>query len=187
MRVALNRSIQDRIIYDLAAVKERYGGLTPSQQPHIKALQGDTSDNIKGVPGIGAKTAIKLIQEYGSIDRLYENLDKVTPPRIRDLLATNEAGARQGLDLTTIVTDVPITLDNDACRFWRYDREEVVATLLGLEFRSILAQVPIADEPTESTSSLSAMAPSCGRIAPASIAMVTPDASISKRSPTKSL
>jgi DNA polymerase-1 len=152
VRVALNRSIQDRIIYDLAAVRERYGGLTPDQQPHIKALQGDTSDNIKGVPGIGAKTAIKLIQEYGSIDGLYENLDKVTPPRIRDLLATNEAGARQGLDLTTIVTDVPITLDGDACRFWRYDREKVLDLLRELEFTSVVARVPQIGDSTEKAS-----------------------------------
>ena len=152
VRVALNRSIQDRIIYDLSAVRERYGGLTPSQQPHVKALQGDTSDNIKGVPSIGAKTAIKLIQDYGSIDGLYENLDSVTLPRIRDLLATHEADARQGLDLTTIVTEVPITLDNDACRFWRYDREKVLELLRELEFTSIVARVPQVVDSTEQAS-----------------------------------
>ncbi|MDP6494415.1 MAG: DNA polymerase, partial [Dehalococcoidia bacterium] len=153
VRVALNRSIQDRIIYDLAAVKERYGGLTPDQQPHIKALQGDTSDNIKGVPGIGVKTAIKLIQDYGSIDGLYENLESVTPSRIRDLLVTHEADARQGLDLTTIVTEVPITLDTEVCRFWRYDREKVLETLRQLEFASVVSRVPqitdAADQPAQ--------------------------------------
>jgi DNA polymerase-1 len=146
VRVALNRSIRDRIIYDLAAVQERYGGLTPTQQPHIKALQGDTSDNIKGVPGIGAKTAVKLIQDYGSIDGIYARLDKVEPPRIRELLANNEAAARLGLDLTTIVTEVPITLDSEMCRFWHYDREKVLELLRELEFTSIVARVPqVAD------------------------------------------
>ncbi|MDA0987882.1 MAG: DNA polymerase I [Chloroflexi bacterium] len=153
VRVALNRSIQDRVIYDLAAVRERYGGLTPTQQPHVKALQGDTSDNIRGVPGIGVKTAIKLIQDYGSIDGIYANLDKVAPPRIRDLLAYHEADARQSLELTTIVDEVPITLDAEACRFWRYDREKVLSLLRELEFNSIVARVPkVADDSTEQAS-----------------------------------
>ena len=152
VRVALNRGIQDRVIYDVAAVRERYGGLTPSQQPHVKALQGDTSDNIRGVPGIGVKTAIKLIQDYGSIEGLYTNLDKVTPPRIRELLATHEADARQGLELTTIVNEVPITLDTDACRFWRYDREEVLDLLRELEFTSMVARVPQVTDATEQPS-----------------------------------
>jgi DNA polymerase-1 len=148
VRVALNRSMQDRIVYDLHAVQERYGGLTPTQQPHIKALQGDTSDNIKGVPGIGAKTAIKLIQDYGSIDGIYDNLGNVLPPRIRDLLANNEAAARLGLDLTTIVTEVPITLNYEMCRFWSYDREKVLELLRELEFTSIVARVPQVTDDT---------------------------------------
>ena len=142
VRVALNRSVQDRIIYDMAAVRERYGGLAPAQQPHIKALQGDASDNIRGVPGVGVKTAIKLVQDFSSIDGIYENLGKVTPPRIHKLLAEHEAEARQGLELTTIVTDVPITLDAEACRFWRYDRDQVVSLLRELEFTSIVSRVP---------------------------------------------
>ena len=142
VRVALNRSVQDRIIYDQAAVRERYGGLAPAQQPHIKALQGDASDNIRGVPGVGVKTAIKLVQDFNSIDGIYENLGKVTPPRIHKLLAEHEAEARQGLELTTIVTDVPITLDAEACRFWQYDRDQVVGLLRELEFTSIVSRVP---------------------------------------------
>ena len=145
VRVALNRSVQERVIYDLAGVLNRYGGLTPDQQPHIKALQGDTSDNIKGVPGIGVKTAIKLIQQFGSIDGLYANLDAVSPIRIRKLLEENENAARQSLDLTTIVNDVPIVLDEKACRFWIYDRENVLDFLREMEFTSIVSRVPVVD------------------------------------------
>ena len=152
VRVALNRSIQDRVIYDEAAVRERYGGLSPSQQPHVKALQGDASDNIRGVPGIGVKTAIKLIQDHGSIEGLYSNLDSVLPARIHDLLATHEADARQGLELTTIVTEVPITLDAEVSRFWRYDREEVLDLLRELEFTSIVARVPQVTDAAEQPS-----------------------------------
>ena len=142
VRVALNRSTQDRVIYDELAVREKYGGLSPRQQPEVKALQGDVSDNIRGVPGIGAKTAIKLIQDYGSIDGLYANLDAVLPPRIRELLAAHEADARQGLELTTIVNEVPIVLNTDECRFWRYDREQVLALIREMGFSSIAARVP---------------------------------------------
>ncbi len=142
VRVALNRSVQDRIVYDLPAVRERYGGLEPDRQPHVKALQGDTSDNIRGVPGVGVKTAVKLILDHGSIDGLYANLDSVTPPRIRGLLAEHEADAREGLVLTTIVDSVPVTLDTEASRFWRYDRERVVDLLRELEFSSVVARVP---------------------------------------------
>ena len=149
VRVALNRSVQDRIIYDLAAVRERYGGLEPVQQPHVKALQGDASDNIRGVPGVGVKTAIKLIQDYGSIDGLYANLDGVAPPRIRTLLADHEAEAREGLVLTTIVDRVPVTLDMEASRFWSYDRERVVELLRELEFSSVVPRVPNPGDASE--------------------------------------
>ncbi|MBF8267396.1 MAG: polA [Dehalococcoidia bacterium] len=142
VQVVLSRGIQDRVIYDEAAVRERYGGLSPRQQPEVKALQGDKTDNIRGVPGIGPKTAIKLIQDFGSIEGLYANLDTVLPARIRELLASHEADARQGLELTTIVTDVPITLDAEACRFWSFDRERVMSLLRELEFTSIAARVP---------------------------------------------
>ena len=124
VRVVLSRGIQERTIYDEVAVRERYGGLGPEQQPDVKALEGDTSDNIPGVPGVGRKTAVKLIQEFGSIQGIYSDIDSVIPPRIREAVASHEARVRQGLELTTIVTDVPITLDTESCRFWQYDREQ---------------------------------------------------------------
>ncbi len=142
VRVVLSRGIQDRAIYDEVAVRERYGGLGPEHQPDVKALEGDTSDNIPGVPKVGRKTAIKLIQDFGSIGGLYSNIDSVVPPRVREAVASHEAEVRQGLELTTIVTSVPVTLDPDACRFWQYDREQVVDLLRDLEFRSIVSRVP---------------------------------------------
>ena len=142
VRVVLSRGIQGRDVYDEAAVREYYGGLSPRQQPDIKALEGDTSDNIPGVPKVGRKTAVKLIQDYGSIQGIYSDIDSVAPPRIREALASHEARVRQGLELTTIVTSVPITLDTESCRFWQYDREQVVGLLRDLEFRSIVSRVP---------------------------------------------
>ena len=143
-RVVLNRGIQDRTIYDIEAVENRYGGLKPWQQPDVKGLQGDPSDNIPGVPGIGVKTAIKLIQEFESIDNLYNNIEKVTPQRIKNLLSANENQAKQGKDLTTIVTDMPIKLDLEESRFWQYNREEVLTFVRDLGFSSIISRIPEA-------------------------------------------
>lgn len=140
--VALNRSMQERIVYDVGAVRQRYGGLEPEQQPDIKALQGDASDNIKGVPGIGSKTAIKLIQDYGSIEGIYSNIGSVLPDRIKKLLVEYESDARQSLELTRIVTDAPINFSVESCTFWRYSREDVLALLRELEFATLVRRIP---------------------------------------------
>ena len=142
VQVALSYSIQERKIYDEIAVRERYGGLEPRQQPDVKALEGDTSDNIPGVPGIGRKTAVTLIQQFGSVEGLYDNLDQVTPPRIQGLLREHRAQAFQGKMLTTIVKEMPIDLDLEATRFGSFDREKVLATLRELEFTSMVSRIP---------------------------------------------
>ena len=142
VRVVLQHGIQDVKVYDERAVRERYSGLEPRQQPDVKALQGDPSDNIPGVPGIGAKGAVKLILEFGSIEGLYERLDDVQPPRVQGLLRDNEQAARQGKHLTTIVTDAPAELDLEASRFGQYNRDEVLDLFRELEFNSLIARIP---------------------------------------------
>ena len=147
VRVALHHSIQDRKIYDVNEVRARYGGLTPAQQPDLKALKGDPSDNIPGVPGIGDKTAVKLMVEFGSLEGIYDNIEKVQPPKLRESLLANRERAFQGKELTTIVRDAPAELDLKACRFWRYNRKDVMDLLRELEFFRIVSRVP---EPLES-------------------------------------
>ena len=147
VRVALHYSIQDRKVYDENEVRARYGGLTPAQQPDLKALKGDSSDNIPGVPGIGDKTAVKLMVEFGSLEGIYQNVNKVEPPRLRDSLLAHRERAFLGKELTSIVRDVPVELDLDGCRFWRYDRKDVVNLFRELEFSRIVSRVP---EPLES-------------------------------------
>ena len=144
VRVALHYSIQDRKVYDEAEIRVRYGGLEPSQQPDVKALKGDSSDNIPGVPGIGDKTAVKLVVEHGSIEGLYEHIEKVTPPRIREALISSKDLALQGKELTTIVRDAPVELDLEACRFGTYDRRDVVDLFRELEFFRMVPRVPAA-------------------------------------------
>ena len=145
VRVLLSYSVQKRTIYDVTAVRERYGGLGPEAVADIKALQGDTSDNIPGVPGVGAKTAIKLVSEFGSVEGIYESLAQVTPPRIQKNLEDNRELALQGKMLTTIVRDVPLELDLESSRFWRYNRGEVVALLRELEFASMVSRIPASE------------------------------------------
>ncbi len=142
VRVSLHHSIQERKIYNEAAVRERYSGLGPLSQPDIKALQGDPSDNIPGVPGIGSKTAIKLIQQFGTVEAMYQRIDEVTPPRIQGLLRDNKDAAFQGKYLTTIVRDVPISLDLEQVRFGDFDREKVLEVLRELEFSSMVSRIP---------------------------------------------
>ena len=162
VRVLMSASTQKRTMYDEAAVMERYGGLRPEILPDVKALQGDSSDNIPGVPGVGGKTAIRLISQYGSVEGIYDSLDSVTQARLRQSLSDNRDSAMQGKRLTTIVRDVPVELDLDACEFWRYDRTKVVDLLTELEFFSAVSRIPQpahADDETGSATSESADGP----------------------------
>ena len=142
VRVLLSHSVGKRTVFDQAAVRERYGGLGAEAIPDIKALQGDSSDNIPGVPSIGAKTAIRLLFEFGSVEEIYEKLDQVGPARIQQTLRDNRELALQGKHLTTIVRDMPITLDLEEARFWRFDRNKVVSLLRELEFFSMVERIP---------------------------------------------
>ena len=142
VRVLMSYSVQKKAIYDEAAVRERYGGLGPEVVADIKALQGDTSDNIPGVPGVGIKTAISLLSKFGTVEGIYEDLDSVSPARVQQTLRDNKDAALQAKMLTTIVKDVPVTLDLEASRFWNFDRPGVVGLLKELEFFSMISRIP---------------------------------------------
>jgi DNA polymerase-1 len=122
-------------------VAEKYG-VKPEQVTDLKGLVGDPSDNIPGVAGIGAKTAVKLIEQFGSIEQIYEHIDEVTPPKLQSLLRENEAIARQSKELATIVTGTPVTLKPDDCRVSQYDRNKVTELFRELEFASLLPKLP---------------------------------------------
>ncbi|TAK31352.1 MAG: DNA polymerase I [Chloroflexota bacterium] len=135
------KGFSDTVTYDEATVRERYG-VGPDQIADLKALKGDSSDNIPGVSGIGEKTAAKLIQQFHSLEGIYEHLDEVQPPKLRALLETNEEVARQSKVLATIVRDLPVTLDPERCHVSGYDRQRVVELFRELEFRSLLNKLP---------------------------------------------
>lgn len=130
----------EMLLYDQDKVKERYG-LDPAQMIDYKALKGDASDNIPGVPGVGEKTATKLVQTYGSVENIYEHIDSVEP-KLRDKLAAVKEQVMRGKQLVTIVTDAPVQLDLDACRVTQYDRERVVKFFREMGFRSLIDRLP---------------------------------------------
>lgn len=132
---------QDVVIYDEEGVRARYG-VEPRQIPDVKALRGDASDNIPGVPGIGEKTAVRLIQQFGSVEALYEHLDAVAPPKLAQSLQQYRDQVLRAKEQATIVTDVPVRLDLETCRIDRYDRDRVVTLFRELEFRSLLRRLP---------------------------------------------
>lgn len=136
----MRRGFTDTVIYDELAIKEKYG-LTPDEFIDYKALKGDPSDNIPGVSGIGEKTATELIKSYGSLDGVYENLDKLKP-RVAEKLEEEKEIAYLSQKLSTIKTDLPIKVDFDKCQVHRYDRQRVYELFQELEFRSLLSKIP---------------------------------------------
>ena len=142
-------------VYGLAEVHARYE-LTPSQFIDLKALTGDSSDNIPGVPGVGEKTAAKLLKEFGSLDNLYANLAAIGGPKTRQSLVDAQPQVELNKRLVTIVRDLPLTFDAEACRLHSYQQEAVVTLFTELEFRSLLKELPqvevlVADTPPSAT------------------------------------
>ena len=147
VRGDLASSERDRRIVGEEELAERYGGLTAAQQPDYKALVGDKSDNIPGVPSVGDKTATTLLTAYETLEGIYEHLDEITQKRVQNSLANNRELAFECRFLTTIDCDAPTALDLDACRFGGYERGDVVALMTTLEFHSIVGRVPAPDAP----------------------------------------
>ena len=135
------RSFSNTILYDESAVSDKYG-VSPEHITDLKGLVGDPSDNIPGVSGVGKKTAVKLIQQLGTVEEIYAHLDEVTPPKLQALLRQHEAVARQSKELATIVTEIPLSLHLDACHISHYDRQRVAELFRELEFSTLLPRLP---------------------------------------------
>ncbi|HLH26387.1 MAG TPA: DNA polymerase I [Chloroflexota bacterium] len=134
------RGLSDTVMYDEAAVRERFG-FAPPQLVDYKALRGDTSDNIPGVPGIGDKTASRLVAEYGDVANLYAHLDDL-PEKQRKLLAPYADQVREARRLAQIVSDLPVQLDLAGSALSRYDRGKALALFHELGFRSLIDRLP---------------------------------------------
>ncbi len=138
-------SFSDTMLYDEKAVSQKYG-VKPQQIADLKALVGDASDNIPGVPGIGKVTAVKLLNQFGSIEGIYEHIDEVTPEKVRSLLKKYESQARRSKELAKIVTETEVSLNLDDCRLSHYDRARVTELFRELEFFSLLPKLSALDE-----------------------------------------
>jgi DNA polymerase-1 len=136
------RTFSDPVLFDEAGVREKYG-LSPSQLADFKALVGDVSDNIPNVRGIGEKTAVRLIQQFGGIKGIYEHLDQVLPAQIRTALEASREQVTRSTQLSTVVKTVPgVTLNLEQCRVTAYDRVAVVNLFHELEFAALLNRLP---------------------------------------------
>jgi len=136
------RGVSETILYTPDRVRERYG-LEPIQTVDLKGLVGDVSDNIPGIRGIGEKTAIRLIQEFGSVESLVENRERIAPPKIKKLLDEHWEQALLSKKMATIVLDVAgVTLDlsHGSAQDYRPDAARTILSDLG--FRSLAARVP---------------------------------------------
>ena len=132
---------QDLRMFDTAAVEDRYG-FSPVHIPDFKALVGDTSDNIPGVPGIGEKTATALIKSFGTVEAVIENLDDVVPPRAKNAITANLEQLRLSKHLATIVRDLDIEPDLEHSSVQNFERERIIDLFRELEFRSLVAKLP---------------------------------------------
>ena len=130
------RGISDIQIFDEAEFAANYEGLVPKQLIELKGLMGDTSDNIPGVPGVGPKTALKLIKEYGDVETVLENIDKVSGKALKAKLADNKESALLSKKLATICTEAPVDTDIEKYALTPL-REEARTLLQDLEFRNM--------------------------------------------------
>lgn len=130
------RGISDIQIFDEAEFAANYEGLVPKQLIELKGLMGDASDNIPGVPGVGPKTALKLIKEYGDVETVLENIDKVSGKALKAKLADNKESALLSKQLATICTEAPV--DTDIAKYALAPLREEARTLMqDLEFRNM--------------------------------------------------
>lgn len=139
--LAPRRSFTDTVLYGEEAVEQKYG-IKPEQLADLKALAGDVSDNIPGVPGVGDKTATRLLQKYGSLQGIYDHLEQITPAKLQELLCQYRSQAFQSKELSTIVKDVPVELALESCQVSHYDRNEVARLFQELEFINLLPRLP---------------------------------------------
>lgn len=144
----LRKGVKDIILYNQERVKEKFQGLIPEQLIDFKALRGDPSDNIPGVAGIGEKTAINLLLEFGTLENLYreaeENSEKTKKIKLKlkEILLKQKERAFLSKELATIKKDVAIDFSLEKCQWQGYDKEKTIQALKKFEFYSLMGKLP---------------------------------------------
>jgi DNA polymerase-1 len=139
------RGVTDTVLYDRRAVRARFG-LQPEQLVDFRALKGDSTDNIPGVPGIGEKTASKLIGQFGSVETILSHPEKVEDGKIAQALSEHRDQIMLARSISRIATDMPLELDLDSLRREEPDRPTLEALLRRLEFRTLAERLLGADQ-----------------------------------------
>ena len=146
---ALRKGVKDIILYDENLVKEKFQGLSPKQILDFKSLRGDASDNIPGVTGVGEKTAVKLLSEFGSLERVYkewpgekEAEEKGLKPGLKETLFKYKEQAFLSRELAKIEKAVPLDFNLGECGFGGYDKEKVAQIFKEFDFHSLLDKLP---------------------------------------------
>ncbi|HWD51907.1 MAG TPA: DNA polymerase I [Acidimicrobiales bacterium] len=136
IRVLYNRrGVSDYVLYDEAGIEARTG-VTPEKYPLLASLRGDPSDNLPGVPGVGEKTAAKLVNEYGDLDALYAHLDALSP-KLRENLAANLERVRMNAEVIPLIRDVPLDTTIDQLQLGGWDTEEARALFAEFELKTV--------------------------------------------------
>lgn len=148
----LKKGIKETVLYDKNLVGKKFQGLSPEQILDLKALKGDASDNIPGVAGVGEKTALKLILEFGNLENIYKEIEKNSEkaeslkPKIKKTLLDQKKIAFLSKDLVKIDKNIPLEIDLEKF-FWKnYDKEKVSHILKEFEFYSLLNHFSRIDE-----------------------------------------
>ena len=134
------RGVSDYALYDEAGIAERCGGVTPAQYPEYAALRGDNSDNLPGVPGIGEKTAAKLVTTYGNLEGIFEHLEEL-PPKQRQNLGEAHDRVLMNREMSVLDRDVDVDLEVKDLEQGAFDVERVRVLFDQLEFRTLLPRI----------------------------------------------
>ena len=130
------RGITEFEVYDRQAMIDRYG-LTPQQFIDLKGLMGDASDNIPGIPGVGEKTATKLLLEYGSVENIIASVGSMKKSKLKEKIEENAQMAVMSKRLATINTNVPLNIDFEELRYEEPDSQRLIELYKRLEFNSL--------------------------------------------------
>ena len=140
--VITKKGVTETAVYNRVTFKTEFG-VTPTQYIDVKGLMGDKSDNIPGVPGVGEKTAFKLISTYGSIEGVLSSIDEISGKKLKENLENYSEQAIFSKKLATIMTEVPIEFDlEDIKSQENYNKEELKKLFLKLQMKSLLAKLP---------------------------------------------
>ena len=140
VKVLYNRKgVSDYILFDEQGIRERTG-VTPGDYVKYAALRGDKSDNLPGVPGVGEKTAAKLVNEFGSLDEIFQSADQ-QKPKLKENLLSNEDLARLNEEVMTLIRNVPLGVEVQSLKLGEFDADATQVFFQDLELRTLMTKL----------------------------------------------